>query len=139
MNKDESLVGNEVIEENIKALKENFTDENLSVVLTTIRKRIIDRGQFVVAVDATSGTENLSLKTANLNGKKWFVAYTSFDEEMKGNLSVMSGFLADIGQIFDMALKTGEVEGLLLNPYGNMLTLNKQIIEVVKGDYKLDH
>ena len=131
MSSDKGLIGNKQIEENIQALKEDFTDENLAVVMTTIRNRILDGGQFVVAVDATKGTEHLSLKTAGLNGKKWFIAYTSFDEELKGNLSVVSGFLADISQLFDMVSKSDEVEGIILNPYGNMLTINKQLIAVI--------
>lgn len=136
VNKDQGLIGNEQIEENIKKLKESFTDESLAVVLSTIRKRILENGQFVVAVDASDVgvvNANMALKTAGFNGKKWFVAYTSFEEELKGNIKVMSGFLADIGQIFDLTMKTEEVEGVILNPYGNMLTLNKQIISVIKG------
>ena len=139
-NRDKSLVGNEKIEEGIKALKAEFTDENLAVVMTTIRKRILDRGQFVVAVDATGGANansgaanSFALKTANFNGQKWFIAYTSFEEEMKGDLNVMSGFLADIGQLFDMTLGSNDVAGIILNPYGDMLTINKQIISVIKG------
>lgn len=131
---DKSLIGNELIEENIASLKDNFTEENLAVLLTTLRKRILDAGQFVVAVDASGNDINLTLKTANYNGKKWFVAFTSFDEELKGDGSVMSGFLADIGQLFDMALKSDEVEGVLINPYGNMISINKAIILAVKGE-----
>lgn len=147
-NKDKSLIGNEKIEEGIRQLKEDFSDENLAVLLTTIRKRILDSGQFVVAVDATGNVaksgnasnagNSLSLKTASYNNQKWFVAYTSFDEEMKGNLNVMSGFLADIGQLLDMTLSSSEVAGLILNPYGNMLTINKQIISVIKGENSND-
>lgn len=138
--KDKGLIGNEQIEENIEALKTSFTDENLATVLTTIRKRILDRGQFVVAVEVPDGASNpgtnLALKTCNFNGKKWFIAFTSFDEELKGNNSVMSCFLADIDKIFDFTLNNTEVEGVILNPYGNMMTLNKQIIEVIIGQEK---
>lgn len=129
--KDKSLVGNEKIEQDIRKLKEEFTDENLAVVLTTIRKRSIENGQFVVAVDATKSSEHLMLKTATFDDKKWFVAYTSFEEEMKGQLNVVSCFLADIAQLLDMAKKSNEVEGIILNPYGDMITLNKQILEVI--------
>lgn len=131
---DKALIGNELIEENIVYLKDSFTEENLAVLLTTFRKRILDAGQFVVAVDTSGNDINLTLKTANYNGKKWFVAFTSFDEELKGDGSVMSGFLADIGQLFDMALKSDEVEGVIINPYGNMLSVNKAIIMAVKGE-----
>lgn len=131
---DKGLTGNEKIEEGIKKLKEDFTDESLANVLTVIRKRALENGQFVVAVDASKSDTNLSLSTVNMNGKRWFVAYTSFEEEMKGNLNVMSGFLAGISELFELTLKSAEVEGILLNPHGNMMTLNKQIIEVVRGN-----
>lgn len=129
---DKSLIGNEKIEKAIEDLKNDFSDEKLAVLLTIIRKRISENGQLVVAVDANSGVESLALKTASYNGKKWFVAYTSFDEEMKGELSIMSGFLADIDKLLDMVLKSNEVEGIIINPYGNMLSINKQIILAIK-------
>lgn len=134
MKTDKSLIGNEIIEEGIAALKSDFSDENLAVVLTAIRKRVLEKGQFVVAVDVSSSDINLSLKTATFNNKRWFIAYTSFEEEMKGGSGVMSGFLADIDKLFDMALGSKGIEGVLLNPSGNMMTLNKQIISVIKGD-----
>ena len=133
MKKDKNLIGNEKIEEGIAFLKDNFTDEALASVLTTIRKRILEDGQFIVAVDATKSNENLTLKTVNYDGKKWFLAYTSLEEEVKGNLNVVSGFLADIGKLFDIALNSDEVEGVIINPFGNMMTVNKEIIKVIKG------
>lgn len=134
MNKtDKGLIGNEIIENSIIELKNSFTDENLAVVLSAIRKRMNDKGQFVVGVDASeSYNASLSLKTVKFNGLKWFIAFTSFDEELKGGSGVMSGFLADIDQILDIALKSEGVEGLIINPHGNMLTINKAIIEVIK-------
>lgn len=130
---DKGLNGNELIVKAICELKNNFTDENLAVVLTEIRKRMLDKGQFVVGVDATENSvSNLSLKTVTFQGHKWFIAYTDFDEELKSGTSVMSGFLADIEQILDITLKSEEIEGLILNPHGNMLTINKAIIEVIK-------
>ena len=135
MNKtDKGLIGNDVIEKNIDELRKQFTDENLAVVLSSIRQRMMDKGQFVVGVSvADVNSTNLSLKTVNYNGGKWFIAFTSFDEELKGKSGVMSGFLADIDQVLDITLKSDEIEGIILNPHGNMLTMNKAIIEVIKG------
>lgn len=129
--KDKALVGNEKVEEEIVKLKTDFSEERLAAVLTAIRMRMNDKGQFVVAVDALGSNTNLTLKTANFESKKWFVAYSSFEEEMKGNIDVMSGFLADISELFNMTLKSPEVEGIILNPFGNMITLNKNIINVI--------
>lgn len=134
MKKDKGLIGNEVIEQNISKLKSDFTDENLALVLSAIRQRMLDEGQFVVGVAAAETvTTNLSLKTVGYNGGKWFIAYTSFDEELKGKSGVMSGFLADINQILDITLKSEGIEGIIINPHGNMLSLNKAVIEVIMG------
>lgn len=132
--KDEGLIGNEQIEDSIQKLKEDFTEENLAVLLMAFRKRIVEKGQLVVAVDALADGASLSLKTANYNGKKWFVAYTSFEEELKGGSGVMSGFLADMAGLFDMVFQGDEVAGVLINPYGNMLSIDRQIIAAIKGE-----
>ena len=131
---DKGLVGNEKIIEKIVALKENFTEENLAVLLTVIRKRMLEEGQFVVMVDALGDGANMSLKTANYNGMKWFVAFTDFDQELKGKNGVMSGFMADIKSLFEMALQSGEVCGVILNPYEGMLTLDKALIQAILGE-----
>ena len=131
---DKGLVGNEVIEKNIEELKNSFTDENLAVLLTTIRQRIQEKGQLVVGVSVPDNSGmNLTLQTVKYNGAKWFIAFTSFDEELKGKSGVMSGFLADIDQILDITFKNNEIEGIILNPYGNMISLNKAVLTVIKG------
>ena len=133
MKTDKGLIGNELIEDAISELTNNFTEENLAVTLSKIKKRMLDKGQFVVGVDTSENSiSNLSLKTVNFQGKKWFIAFTSFDEELKGKSGVMSGFLADIDQILDIALKGEEINGIILNPHGSMLTMNKDIIKIIR-------
>lgn len=133
MKTDKGLIGNELIEDAISELTNNFTEENLAVTLSKIKKRMLDKGQFVVGVDTSENSiSNLSLKTVNFQGKKWFIAFTSFDEELKGKSGVMSGFLADIDQILDIALKSEEINGIILNPHGSMLTMNKDIIKIIR-------
>lgn len=131
---DKGLIGNELIERDIENLKNQFTEENLAVVLSTIKKRMQEKGQFVVGVDAVaSNGNNLSLKTVNYNGGKWFIVFTSFEEELKGKNGVMSGFLADIDQILNITMKSDEIEGVIINPHGKMLSMNKSVIEVITG------
>lgn len=133
-NMDKGLIGNNLIEEAISELKDSFTDENLAVVLSAIRKRMNEKGQFVIGVDASEASNvSLSLKTVGFNGAKWFIAFTSFEEELKGKNGVMSAFLADIDQIINITLKSEGIEGLILNPHGEMLTMNKSILEVIIG------
>ena len=58
--------------------------------------------------------------------------FTALREQMKGNNEVMSTFMADIGQIFDMAL-SGEVAGVLLNPWNRTMRLDRNLIRIIRG------
>ena len=46
----------------------------------------------------------------------------------------MSTFLASIEQLLGMAL-TGDVEGLLLNPWNLTMKLDKDLIRIIKGEH----
>ena len=107
--------------------------ELLGVTLSTIRRRMKQGGQFVVAVSPEK-TQNLELRILENEGKRWLEAYTSFEEEMKGAQPVMSTFLADIGQVLRMALQSDEVEGLALNPYHRAILLDKHLIRLILGE-----
>lgn len=131
--KDKGLIGNEKIEEYLKLLKQEPSDEVLSVLLTSIRRRMQEKGQFVVSVEPNAGT-GMQVRVLNLaDGRKVIPAYTSFDEELKGGSSIMSAFTADIGQLFEMILQNTEADGILLNPWGNHILLDKNVIRVIKG------
>lgn len=131
--KDEQLIGNEKIEEAIATLKKQPSDEALAVVLTQIRHRMQKKGQFVVSVEMGK-TGGLQLQAKEIKGRgKWFVAFTTFEEQMKGEEKVMSTFMADIGQLFDMALLEEEIQGVVLNPWNLSLILDCQFIKVIKG------
>lgn len=132
--KDEGLIGNEKIEEYIDLLKTNPSDEVLAALLTSIRRRMKENGQFVVGVDP-SPVANVQVRIMeSSDGRKWIPAFTSFDEELqKGGNQVMSTFLADIGQLLDMVLNDPSVDGVILNPWNHRMILNKNLIRVIKG------
>lgn len=130
--KDECLIGNEKIEEYIVKLKQEPSDEMLAMLLTAIRRRMQEQGQFVVAVDMTPA--GLQLQTKEIKEKgKWFIAFTTFEEQMAGNEKVMSTFMADIGQLFDMALQNESIQGVVLNPWNHSLLLDCELLRVIKG------
>ncbi|MDD6439676.1 MAG: SseB family protein [Lachnospiraceae bacterium] len=130
---DQGLEGNEKIEEHIGMLKKEPSPEMLAVTLSTIRRRMKQGGQFVVAVSPEK-TQKLELRILEHEGKRWLEAYTSFEEEMKGAQPVMSTFLSDIGQVLRMALQSDEVEGLALNPYHRAILLDKHLIRLILGE-----
>lgn len=135
--KDENLKGNEKIEADIKTLLEAPSDEALAVLLTGIRARMKDNGHLVVAVDAAPGVgESLQVRTVSMNDMKWMVAYTSFDEELKGGESVMSAFTAPISQILAMITASDELAGVIINPYGGTIKLDKTLSSLILGENK---
>lgn len=131
--KDEGLIGNEKIEECIEMLQKQPSEEMLAVTLTTIRRRMQEGAKVVVSVDGTPGN-NFQVQVLSLeNGEQWLSAFTSFDEELKGSSPVMSTFMADLGELFHMALESEAVEGVILNPWNRTLMMDKDLIGLVLG------
>lgn len=54
-NQDKGLQGNEKIEQAIAALQQEATQEMLAHALTVIRRRMKENGQFILAVEPSTG------------------------------------------------------------------------------------
>ena len=94
---DEGLQGNEQIEQAILALQQHPSQEMLAHTLTVLRRRMLAHGQLIVALEPPAGDNQMRLQALQTDdGKKWWTAFTSFDEEIKGGGSVMSTFLTNI-------------------------------------------
>lgn len=132
--KDNELQGNEKIEEAIAALQQEPTQEMLAHTLTVIRRRMQEKGQFVIAVEPPTGDNQLKLQAITTDdGKVWRMAFTSFDEELKGSNSVMSTFMTDIKQLFTSALQADAISGIILNPWNRTIMLDKNLIQITLG------
>ena len=129
---DEGLRGNEKIERYVGMLQKEPSQELLAVALTSIRRRMKEGGQFIVPVDYGEAGR-LQVQIMQIDGKKWLPAFTGFEEQMKGKTQVMSTFLASIDQLLSMAL-TGDVEGVLLNPWNLTMKLDKNLIRIIRGE-----
>ena len=138
--RDEGLIGNEKIEEAIAALQQEPGEELLAHALTVVRRRMREKGQVILAVDmpqeqnATPATPMQIQAVKTADGKAWWVAFTSFDEELRGGDQVKSTFLADLEQIFRTALTVPEIEGVILNPWNRTLMLEKSLIRIILGE-----
>lgn len=132
--KDNELQGNEKIEEAIAALQQEPTQEMLAHTLTVIRRRMQEKGQFVIAVEPPTGDNQLKLQAITTDDKKvWWMAFTSFEEELKGSNSVMSTFMTDIKQLFTSALQADAISGIILNPWNRTIMLDKNLIQITLG------
>ena len=143
--KDKGLQGNEKIEEAILALQQEPTEELLAHALTVVRRRMREQGQFIVAVEPPSADVQAAVMQAagtamrfqavqTSDGKKWWSAFTDFEEQLKGSGSVMSTFLTDIEQLFRMTLTAEGIEGVILNPWNRTLMLDKQLLRIILGE-----
>ena len=127
---DEGLQGNERIEEAILALQQEPTEELLAHALTVLQK-----GQFIVAVEPPVGDGTMKLQTIRTkDGGLWWMAFTSFDEELRGSGSVMSTFMADIGQLFRSAVSVEDIQGVIVNPWNRTLMMDKNLIKITLGE-----
>ena len=132
---DEGLKGNERIEDAIFALQKEATQEQLAHTLTVIRRRMKEGGQLIVAVEPDPAQAQMKLQTVRTpDGKIWWSAFTSFEEEVKGGGSVMSTFLTDMGQLFQEAGKAEGIHGVIFNPWNRTLMLDQQLIRIVLGE-----
>ena len=131
---DEGLKDNEQMEQAILTLQQNPTQEMLAHVLTIVRRRMRAHGQLIVAVEPPAGNSQMRLQAIQTDdGKKWWAAFTSFDEELNGGGSVMSTFLTDMEKLFVSALSVDEIEGVIINPWNRTLMLDKNLIRIIRG------
>ena len=115
-------------------MQQQPSQEMLAHALTVLRRRMLAHGQLIVAVEPPVGDNQMRLQAIQTDdGKKWWTAFTSFDEEIKGGGSVMSTFLTDIEKLFTSALSVEEIDGVIINPWNRTLMLDKNLIRIVRG------
>ena len=132
---DEGLQGNEKIETAIAALQQEPSEEMLAHTLTVIRRRMKDGGQFIIAVESPKGDDQMQVQAIQTpDGNRWWAAFTSFEEELKGSGSVMSTFLTGMEQAFRTVLMAEEVNGIIVNPWNRTIMLDKNLIRIILGE-----
>lgn len=133
---DKTLQGNNKIESAIAALQQEPSQEMLAHVLTVIRRRMNEHGELIIAVDPSSSSAASGLQIQAIqtdDGRKWWAAFTNFDEELKGSGSVMSTFLTDMKQLFNSAITTDNIQGIIINPWNRTIMLDKVLLRIILG------
>ena len=132
---DEGLQGNKKIETAIAALQQEPSEEMLAHTLTVIRRRMKEGGQFIIAVEPPKGDDQMQVQAIQTpDGNRWWAAFTSFEEELKGSGSVMSTFLTGMEQVFRTVLMAEEVNGIIVNPWNRTIMLDKNLIRIILGE-----
>ena len=133
-NTDKGLQGNEKIEEAIAGLQKETTQEMLAHALTVIRRRMKEGGQFIIAVEPPKGDGQIRLEAIKTDdGRNWWAAFTSFEEEVKGSGSVMSTFLSDMEELFTAAVSENGISGVIINPWNRTIMLDKMLLKFILG------
>ena len=128
---DVSLIGNDKIEEAIVNIQKEPTEENLVRALSIVKHRMNDKGQLIIAVEPPLPDGKLNLKVIKTeDGQMWWIAYTSFDEELKGADNIKSTFLTDIDKLLNSALQVDEISGIIINPWNKTLMIDKELINL---------
>ena len=60
---DKGLIGNDKIEEAVKALQQEPSQEMLAHTLTVIRRRMKENGQFIIAVEPPKADGRINIQT----------------------------------------------------------------------------
>lgn len=121
---------NQIIEDAIRAFTQNRTEEQLADTLSVFRQNL-DKELIVSVVQSGEGLTLSPVRTSN--GKQWFTVFTSFDEQLKGKAQVQSMFSASLEKVFKVALESDNIDGVIINPYGNSIFLERPILQVVLG------
>ena len=107
----------------------------LTHTLTVLRRRMKEDGELIPSVDQDAGTGSLQMRLLKTkDGRSWFLAFTSFEEQMKDSNPVMSAFTAKISQLFQMVLEEEKIDGLILNPWNRTIMLDKNLIRIIIGE-----
>lgn len=132
---DKTLQENDKIESAIASLQHEPSQEMLAHALTVIRRRMNEHGELIIAVDPSSAATGLQVQAIQTDdNRKWWVAFTSFDEELKGSGSVLSTFLTDMKQLFNSAIATHNIQGIIINPWNRTIMLDKTLLRIILGD-----
>ena len=132
MEKDDRLKENIRIELAIEQLQKVPSQEMLAHTLTVLRRRMKEGGELIPALDQNAGMNSLQMRVLRTeDGRSWFLAFTSFEEELKGADTMKSTFLSDIGKLFQTALTVPEIEGIIINPWNRTIMLDKKLIRII--------
>lgn len=119
----------------VYALQQEPSEEGLAHALTVVRRRTKEGGQFILAVEPPKGDGKIEIQVVQTaDGRQWWAAFTSFEEELKGSGNVMSTFLSDMEMLFTTAVRTEGISGVIINPWNRTLMLDKNLIQIVLGN-----
>ena len=111
-----------------------------------IRLSVVDLKQALTKIRlfkqdvAVCRDDQIRIRTVkSADGKVWWAAFTSFDEELKGSSSVKSTFLVSLEQLIHMASETKEISGVIFNPWNRTIMLDHTLLSIIIGEENAGH
>lgn len=129
---DATLAGNERIEEVIHLFHQEQKPELLMAVCLAIRERMMQDAHLIFPADIEEDGEGntlFSFKTLESNGMTALVAFTSQEEKRKGPESAAVSQFIDC--MLEPLLQMEDIGGLVINPFGEAIFLDKEAITVI--------
>ena len=138
----------EIIE--LVAKDQGADKKNVIAVLENIRMLMNEDKHLIVPVDwdrkTMSGTDildtprgigatlrsDVAMMLRQIKGpdeKNWLVAFSSNNELLKGSPSF--SFPGSVRQLLDVTMKTEDISGIVINPFGAPFLLNKTLIQMI--------
>ncbi len=133
---DFALSGNEAIEEAILSRSDAPSGSWYRTLTGSLLKRIGEGGGFLVPL-APAGVQKEDmelfkpLKLASEDGKNWMVVYTGAAEAEKSDDDVLICY--KIQSLFERVLAQDVLDGLALNPCGDLYLLSEEQIRMILG------
>lgn len=146
---DEDIYRNELIEAAIIDFYKQMSGDTFAGIMSAIHVTMKNYGQFIIPVEApevffdminldkvkvgdtVTATQDIRMKLQRIqtnDGKEWLAAFTNMNEVLKG--ASTSTVTQPIGYFLKMVLQMEGVEGVIINPWDNAFSLDKDTIQL---------
>lgn len=146
---EEDIYRNELIEAAIIDFYKQMNGDTFAGIMNAIHVTMKNYGQFIIPVEApevffnminldkvkvgdvVTATQDIRMKLQRIqtnDGKEWLAAFTNMSEVLKG--ASTSTVTQPIGHFLKMVLQMEGVEGVIINPWDNAFSLDKDTIQL---------
>ena len=143
------MYSNELIEAAICEFYKQMNGDNFAAILNAIHVTMKSNGQFIIPVEApevffdminidkvkvgdvVTATQDIRMKLQRIqtkDGKEWLAAFTNMSEMLKG--ASTSTVTQSIEHFLKITLQMEGVEGVIINPWDNAFSFDKETIKV---------
>lgn len=131
----EHLNGNEAIAKAIGLVNNEASDQNYRQLLEIIQNQIAEKRCFLIPVEyhtANDGGTVTDFRAVQYENKRYLAAFTSLNELQKG--ASTDYIVYDIRMFLDMVSEIEDVDGAVLNPWGESYVLYPEAVRILRNN-----